>query len=267
MEESTQWLQLDEAGGCIVIGRQRFVGSLIGGLLVLILSGCGPSAEEQAELHYRLKVEVETPQGLRSGSSVIKVMGARNPNWVNPEGRGSRGQYRGEAVAVDLPYGRTLFALLQAEGGSADAAEWPIMAYADILNPKADFVDNLKQLSQISRAQVMKVLPKTVHIIPNGGSEVSALPMLVTFKDISDPKSVQRVDPDDLSASFGAGVKLKAITVEITDDTVTSGIGERLAWWHNYADKQFDGHRYNDSTEFANSLNRLHFSRGIKYDR
>jgi hypothetical protein len=58
--------------------------------------------------------------------------------------------------------------------------------------------------------------------------------MLVTFGDIKDPKSVKRVDPDDLSASFGAGVKLKAITVEITDDAVTTGIGGRLGWLGEY---------------------------------
>jgi hypothetical protein len=50
----------------------------------------------------------------------------------------------------------------------------------------------------------------------------------VTFGDIKDPTSVARVDPDDLAASFGAGVKLKAITVEITDDAVTTGIEKRL---------------------------------------
>jgi hypothetical protein len=33
-------------------------------------------------------------------------------------------------------------------------------------------------------------------------------PLLVTFADINDPASVQRVDPDDLAASFGPGYAL-----------------------------------------------------------
>ena len=58
----------------------------------------------------------------------------------------------------------------------------------------------------------------------------SAYPMLVTFGDLDDPTSVERVDPDELAATFGEGVRLKRITVQVTDDPVTSGIGQRLGW-------------------------------------
>ncbi|HBM06154.1 MAG TPA: hypothetical protein DD369_11230, partial [Erythrobacter sp.] len=61
----------------------------------------------------------------------------------------------------------------------------------------------------------------------------SAYPMLVTFGDLDDPASVERVDPDDLAATFGEGVRLKRITVQITDDPVTSGIEQRLGWLGN----------------------------------
>jgi hypothetical protein len=47
---------------------------------------------------------------------------------------------------------------------------------------------------------------------------------------MADPKSVTKLGPDNLSAKFGKGVKLKRITVERTDDAVTSGIEERLGW-------------------------------------
>ena len=214
-----------------MLGRQRFVGSLICGILVLILSGCGPSAEDQAELHYRLKVEVDTPQGVRSGSSVIWVKAVRNPNWVNPEGRGIRTLFRGEAVAIDLPNGRTLFALLRSVSGNRDApAEWPVTSFDDILDPQADFVDNVKQLSQVTRSDVMRPLPKTEYTLPNGGEDIPVLPLLVTFKNINDPGSVVRVDADDLAASFGAGYRLKAITAEISSGPVTTGIEKKLDW-------------------------------------
>jgi hypothetical protein len=231
MEECAQWPHVDETGGRIVIGRQRFVGSLICGLLVLALSGCGPSAEDRAELYYRLKVEVETPQGLRTGSSVIWVKAVRNPNWVNPEGRGIRTRFRGEAVAIDLPNGRTIFALLRTVGGNRDApAEWPVTSFGNILDPQADFVDDVKQLSQITRSGVMRPLPKTEHVLPNGGDDIPALPLLVTFKDKNDPGSIVPVDSDDLAASFGAGYRLKAITAEISSGPVTTGIAKKLDW-------------------------------------
>lgn len=246
-----------------MLGLQRFVSLLVGGILVLTLSGCGPSAEDQAELHYLLKVEVETPQGPRSGSGVIWVKAVRNPNWVNPEGRGIRTRYRGEAVAIDLPNGRTLFALLRTVSGNMDApAEWPVTSFNDILDRQADFVDAVKQLSQITRSDVVRPLAKTEHILPNGGEDIPALPLLVTFKDINDPRSVVWVDSDDLAASFGAGYRLKAITVEISSGPVTTGIEKKLGWLPQYYDKMLDGDRLNRSTELANQLSQNSFQQG-----
>ena len=43
-------------------------------------------------------------------------------------------------------------------------------------------------------------------------------------------QAVQRVDPANLAASFGPGIRLKRITVEVTDDDVTTGIEKRLQW-------------------------------------
>jgi copper chaperone CopZ len=43
-------------------------------------------------------------------------------------------------------------------------------------------------------------------------------------------QAVQRVDPANLAASFGPGIRLKRITVEVTDDDVTTGIEKRLRW-------------------------------------
>ena len=47
--------------------------------------------------------------------------------------------------------------------------------------------------------------------------------MLVTFDDVSKPESVVEVDPEDLAAVFGEGVRLQAVTLEITEEEVTEG--------------------------------------------
>jgi hypothetical protein len=60
------------------------------------------------------------------------------------------------------------------------------------------------------------------------------LPMLVRFRDISDPKSVERVGPNDLATSFGPGVKHVRAMIEITDAPVTTGIEARLGWLGKY---------------------------------
>ncbi|MBN8632473.1 MAG: hypothetical protein J0L76_16665 [Rhodobacterales bacterium] len=55
--------------------------------------------------------------------------------------------------------------------------------------------------------------------------------MLVTFDDIAKPETVQRVDLEDLAAVFGEGVRLKAVTLEITEEAVTEGQVEGVLGW------------------------------------
>lgn len=55
---------------------------------------------------------------------------------------------------------------------------------------------------------------------------------MVTFTDITDPTTVNQVDPTNLAATFGPGVSLKRITLQITDEPVTEGkIESVLGWW------------------------------------
>jgi hypothetical protein len=56
------------------------------------------------------------------------------------------------------------------------------------------------------------------------------LPWLVRFRNLDNPATVQPVDAHDLTANFGPGVKLLRATVEITNDSVTTGIEKKLPW-------------------------------------
>lgn len=55
--------------------------------------------------------------------------------------------------------------------------------------------------------------------------------MLVTFDDITKPETVQRVNPEDLASVFGDGVRLKAVTLEVTEEAVTEGLLDALLPW------------------------------------
>lgn len=193
-------------------------------LATMALAACGQRSETY---RYRMTVEVETPQGLRTGSSVIEVSLTQTgkDSWAPPEARGVNARILGEAVAVDLPDDRVLFALLRSEQ-NVDAAKW--FAHWAIRTP-----DFSGEYGSVRTAEYMKehrlsgVLPRT---LPPAGHlpERSAYPMMVTFRDIDDPTSVALVDPDDLAATFGEGVRLRRITIEMTDDAVTTGIEKRL---------------------------------------
>lgn len=191
-----------------MITRREFAGALSAGLTLAVV-GCADV--DPYRYRFKLTVEVETPSGIRRGSSVYEV-------WANTNFPGSGRQFwgqKGEAVAVELPNGKTMFALMKTEAIYGDMASLSMAT----LDP--DFsnamVESGKRLSEQKTSMAVLV-------------ERQNYPLLVTFKDIKNPTSVERVDPDDLAASFGAGHQLKAITVQVTEEPVTVGIGQRLGW-------------------------------------
>jgi hypothetical protein len=212
--------------------RRAMIGWLASAGALLGLGGCG-NKPDMPDYRYRLTVEVDTPQGLRRGSSVIQV---HNELTYNPVGGGYNWGYeaRGEAIAIDLPGGQTLFALLTGEHGYADWAARIVYDLTPTVPISADKSDSSRavQLQRAIANQSVVVVPRKVLLDPNSTEPkyISRYPLLVTFTDIKNPKTVVGVDPTDLAKSFGAGIKLRRITVQITDDPVTAGIGKRLGW-------------------------------------
>src|SRR5262245_578483 len=74
---------------------------------------------------YRLTVEVDTPEGLKSGSSVIETTVQDNTeSWGPPESRMVRSRTKGEAVFVDLGSGKHVIALLAMGPTATDDPEF-----------------------------------------------------------------------------------------------------------------------------------------------
>jgi hypothetical protein len=85
------------------------------------------------------------------------------------------------------------------------------------------------------------------------------LPDLLTFADIRDPKSVIEVDPNDLQATLGPNITWNEITLESTDEPVTTGIKMKLPWLPAYYYGMLDGARYRDKDTLANTLSTADF--------
>ncbi|MBL4890673.1 MAG: hypothetical protein JKX91_02375 [Rhizobiaceae bacterium] len=179
----------------------------IGLVFVVLLSGC---SSESWSWHQKLTVVVETPNGVVTGSSVTAVkMSNTDGALVFQEARGVGAKVTGEAVVVEVSAGKYLFVLLDGMNGLA----WQV------------FDDDGK-----SNVQRMGPLLEKTRAVREVSFSMS--PMMVTFGDINSPKSVRKVEPYDLAASFGAGYRLKSIALEITDEPVTNGQVEKvLGWW------------------------------------
>ena len=148
----------------------------------------------------RFSVEVATPQGVRTGTSVISSQNSRAPWWF-PASGASATRIRGEAVAVDLGSGRVLFV--------------PIST-----------VTKMRRTSD-STGGSLRDLFYSKEVGPDGVvSELKYLNML-TFGSLSDPSSAQQVDPLNLAAAFGSGYTLISVRVEDTTEPVTLPNTER----------------------------------------
>ena len=170
---------------------------------------------------YRLSVEVETPEGLKSASGVMAVHPDRSYS------RGGKTRTKGDAVFVELGGGKNLVALLAHAGDNGldlDGMNYVALRAYNAAGRKASF-------NEMSR--LTGVVPVTGALIP----------VLATFRDANDPASARVVQPDDLEAAFGKQFRLQGVSVAVVPnglwpldfggwlgEPVTRGIETKLPW-------------------------------------
>ncbi len=236
------------------ISRLSAVGCFLGALCLGLFSYCSFVYSQQypsGAWHYKMTVEVETPEGIKSGSAVRDVDVDTSTRATSLSGLSSV-KAKGEAVVIDLGQRGVLFAILR----SSKTVDYSYSVFFDVF-PIPGHVgggatpDGVRYYNQLKHGEVD--LPPDEY------------PEFVRFHDIKDPKTVELVDPANMAASLGEGVKLKAVRIEITDSPLTTGVEKWLVWLPHYYGKMFDGHRYETikaENRFVNSLNSGAFSTG-----
>lgn len=182
-------------------------------LALLTLTGC----EERYEWRQKITVTVETPAGEVSGASVSEVGWQKHS--IRTEGMGWDYDVTGEAVVVEVTPGRYLFALLTGAG----TTEYMGSVAAASMSGQQGRVIDAALFDEVRDKRDRAAGPITVP--------EDQYPMMVTFADIADPASVALVDPADLAASFGPGVRLKSVVLEVTEEPVTEGRVEGVLGW------------------------------------
>jgi hypothetical protein len=221
---------------------------------------------------YKMTVEVETPEGIKTGSAVREIsmvsrqplLGESNDTHVKLE--------KGEAVVVDLEERGVLFALLQ--GNGMDAVQIFFRAFPSPCKEGAVSRCGLRYYSSLSVGKKTKLASRDY-------------PMFVTFENLNDPKSVKSVleiepctttktdDPDKsdcisndrLTEFFGQEVSLRSVVLEVTSAKVDFSIHRILPWINDYYDKRLDGKRFGTAKskyKLANRLSSGSFSTGVK---
>lgn len=177
--------------------------------------------------HYKMTVTVETPEGLKTGYAVREV--GNSASLVNIGGTPEstpRIYHKGEAVLVDLGERGKLFAILS---GYRMGVDYSKRIFYHAFEGGTAF-KGVKKLNSLPVGTKVTLKPMDY-------------PMFVMFKDVNDPKSLMRVmnienkssgsqkyqiTENHMEELFGKGVKLKDVTIEITDEPVTNVIENDL---------------------------------------
>ncbi len=195
----------------------KFVGPLV--LLAALVVG------DQIRINrpnhkYRLTVEVDTPEGVKSASGVVAVHPDRSYS------RGGKTNTKGDAVFVDLGGGKNLVALLAHIDKSVET---------DGVNYVA-----LRAYRAAGRNVSFNDMSRLSGTVPVTGD---VIPLLVSFADPADPATARVVLPDNIEAALGKGIRLRGISAEVVPngvwpldfggplgDPVTRGIEAKLPW-------------------------------------
>ncbi len=181
--------------------------------IVIMFAGTAYAAKEYVvptTWRYKITIEIETPEGIKSGSAVREVRAWKNAaKIINPDVAPIEYEVIGEAVVVDLGERGVLFGLMNnfayLESGNAFWTE------------NSNSLDSYKSLRIGDRSELKKDLPA-----------------FVTFSDLNDPKSVVGCGPAVIESVLGKGVRLRSIMIEITDNPVTQDIEKILPWLPKY---------------------------------
>ena len=174
---------------------------------------------------FRIVVEIETPTGVKFGSSVIQVSASEKADWI-PQTGGVLNTVQGEAVFVDLGEGRNVVALL-ARGPTANIVDIHDLAPRAFGRLRADWYREASAWS--------------------GNAELHGdlMPTLLTFSDYSNPQSARVLRPDETPEALGPGYRFRRATIEmvpsgwwpanvvgLSGTPVSQSIEDKLVWWN-----------------------------------
>ena len=186
-------------------------------IVVILFAGTAYAAKDYvvpATWRYKITIEIETPEGIKSGSAVREVRAWKNAaKIINPDVSPIEYEVIGEAVVVDLGKRGFLFGLMND------------FTYLDVGNSllagDTNDMDSYKSLRVGDKSELKKDVPA-----------------FVIFSDINNPQSVMGCGISVMENVLGSGVKFKNIMIEITDDPVTKYVEDILPWL-----SQYKGHR------------------------
>ena len=215
--------------------KKWMIFAVVSCLCVSVAACAGAGGFSDKTIRYKMTVTVETPEGIKTGSTVREAVRHTEPSILPEQGGSTYNISKGEAVVIDLGQRGVLFGLL----GGEDEAK-----------------------------QVFKSLLKNNSPTHSVELKQENYPKFVRFKDVADPTSVEIiiglgrctdlatgvpsgtvcVTQDNFKEIYGMGVLLKSITLETSSEEITRIAGKYMPSYRDQAlyMKWFNTLRYGD---------------------
>jgi hypothetical protein len=180
----------------------------------VLLSGCVPTP-----IRFRLVISMEVDEQVYESSGVIETKWSYQQPWAREmTGRPWVVDVVGQAIAIDVgSRGRMFLLLVGDRSRKGSFGNMPSLLVGAIAN---------RSVGGVTKDELAEIVRQS----PSVNVPAASLPMLVRFRDAVDPRSIEHVDPTNITATFGAGVMLKGVTLEVTNAPVTTGLEHILPW-------------------------------------
>jgi hypothetical protein len=183
------------------------------GVTAIAIYGIFQYSYPSTTYRYRMTIVAEADGKEISGSGVVEVTHENRVPWMTNSASILAATARGEAFSVDFGSKGRMFVLLR--GSERCSLPEHLIPSLFEIKRKGNDRDYLNQLAQV---RGMKRIPRT------------CLPMFVRFGDTANPTTLELMEPEELARYFDENVRFTAATIEITNDSVTSGIDMALPW-------------------------------------
>jgi hypothetical protein len=185
-----------------------------------------------SRVNYKLSFAFETPEGVRSGQTVVRVYYEDLPPWdcwgpFPPTCRYVR--LNGEAAAIRFP-----------DGGAVAMLITPPFfphsnVYSDVRNIADDLLTNDARIPFQHRAgwpAQYKYIDGHTGKFVHGGAEIPSdhMPYMIVFTNANDPHTARVFEPSQAEKWFGPNVKFLGARIDVVDDSVGSDVASILPW-------------------------------------
>jgi hypothetical protein len=183
-------------------------------LIAVMLAACGSGPFVS---RYKLTLYVTTPTGTVVSSGVTETTLTLNNGLTKGLGGWYFASSKAEAQVIDLgPRGKLFLVPMEIDRDRRGSAAPPSAIFAELHRDVWDIPDPAEGERRLAAVADVADVP------------LAMLPMLVRFRDLNVPTTVELVEPDNLAKSFGPDFRIERATINITTEPVTRGVVESV---------------------------------------